>query len=111
MGKSKKPFQANKPYKRPQFQQNQQKQFKPQKKVESTKRTTQVDEEFSSEDFDYDMEDDEFEELPDEVDVRALMTKPLKPNFGKKTNQNYSYSYTKPSEKSIEDPIPAMNTQ
>ena len=44
------------------------------------------------------MEDDEFEELPDEVDVRELMTKPMKPNFGKKANQKYSYNYTKPSE-------------
>lgn len=38
---------------------------------------------FGDDDFDYDMGDDEFEELPDLP--KQMFAKPIKPNFGKKT--------------------------
>jgi hypothetical protein len=60
-----------------------------------------LEDEFSSEDFDYDMDDDEFEDLP-EVDVHKLIKKPNRPNFAKKSAQKYKYNYTKPSEE-VED--------
>ncbi len=43
-----------------------------------------LEDEFSSEDFDYDMDDDEFEDLP-EVDVHKLIKRPARPNFAKKS--------------------------
>jgi len=100
IGMKKQPFQRGPTYKKPNLRANSGSKSKPRQAESPPKKVEKemvLEDEFSSEDFDYDMDDDEFEDLP-EVDVHKLIQRPARPNFAKKSGQKYTYNYVKPSE-------------
>jgi hypothetical protein len=105
---AKKPFQGRS-YKKPDLKSKSGNRYsgqKTQQPAEKPQPKKKENDDFSSEEFEpYDMEDDDFEDLPD-VDVKSLIKKPFKPNFAKKKpGQKYNYQYVKPSDE-VSSPTP-----